>query len=141
MTYSEKLKDPRWQKKRLQIMDRDGFTCQCCGDKETTLNIHHKKYNGDPWEASENDLMTVCEDCHYIIESAKGTDVLLEDLVIRKRTNELDNKVIWILDKPAKVIHITVKPFGTNEYTVVTSISEEGIEIFKDLISILESQK
>ena len=23
--YAHKLKDPRWQKKRLEIMDRDGF--------------------------------------------------------------------------------------------------------------------
>jgi hypothetical protein len=26
--YSKKLKHPRWQKKRLEILDRDKFTCQ-----------------------------------------------------------------------------------------------------------------
>ena len=33
MGYSEKLKDPRWQKKRLEILERDNFRCQYCGDK------------------------------------------------------------------------------------------------------------
>ena len=33
MNYSEQLKSPKWQKKRLEIMQRDKFTCQLCGDK------------------------------------------------------------------------------------------------------------
>lgn len=32
MTYSQKLRDPRWQKKRLEILERDSFTCQHCHD-------------------------------------------------------------------------------------------------------------
>ena len=47
MTYKEKLLDPRWQKKRLEILNRDNFTCQCCGDDKKTLNIHHKYYNSN----------------------------------------------------------------------------------------------
>jgi hypothetical protein len=66
MTYSEKLRDPRWQKKRLEIMQRDKFTCQLCCDDENTLNVHHHKYiNGkDPWDYDNNDLITLCEECH-----------------------------------------------------------------------------
>lgn len=62
--YSEKLKDPRWQKKRLEILQRDEFTCQNCGDKENTLNVHHIAYSGEPWEAPNNLLITYCEECH-----------------------------------------------------------------------------
>ena len=64
MKYSEKLRDPRWQKKRLEIMQRDNFTCMACGDKESTLNLHHKEYHGDPWEAPDVSLETLCETCH-----------------------------------------------------------------------------
>lgn len=67
MTYAEKLKDPRWQKKRLDIMSRDEFKCQYCGDVETTLHIHHLAYTGNPWDASNDDLITACEHCHYVI--------------------------------------------------------------------------
>jgi 5-methylcytosine-specific restriction endonuclease McrA len=70
-TYSEKLRDPRWQRKRLEIMQRDDFTCTQCGDSKSTLNVHHWKYNGDPWEADDYDLSTVCEACHEIIEKRK----------------------------------------------------------------------
>ena len=65
MTYQEKLKDPRWQKKRLEILDRDEWCCQICGDGESTLHIHHKYYNNcDPWDCPEDALITLCEDCH-----------------------------------------------------------------------------
>jgi hypothetical protein len=76
INYSEKLKDPRWQKKRLEIMQRDDFTCQFCQDKETTLNIHHKRYiaKKEPWEYNSESLITLCEDCHLIMEIAKNSN-------------------------------------------------------------------
>lgn len=66
MTYAEKLKDPRWQKKRLEIMQRDDFTCQVCKDNSTTLHIHHKFYiyGNDPWDYEDNCFLTLCADCH-----------------------------------------------------------------------------
>lgn len=77
MTYSEKLKDPRWQKKRLEILSRDNFTCTLCGDTETTLHIHHKEYNGQPWEADSDCLETHCEHCHEIVELFKHLDYFI----------------------------------------------------------------
>lgn len=66
MTYSEKLKDPRWQKKRLEILNRDNFECKHCGSKEKTLHVHHTYYgrNLDPWEAENKWLVTLCFECH-----------------------------------------------------------------------------
>jgi hypothetical protein len=66
MEYSQKLKDPRWQKKRLEIMQRDEFMCQRYYDSESTLNIHHFKYikGKEPWDYDNNDLITLCEMCH-----------------------------------------------------------------------------
>lgn len=64
-TYSEKLKDPRWQKKRLEILSRDEFSCYWCGDKKTTLHVHHEVYMGNnPWDTPDECLTTLCEDCH-----------------------------------------------------------------------------
>ncbi len=68
MTSSEKLKDPRWQKKRLQIMERDGWKCLGCGDDKMTLAVHHLVYSGEPWEAPDQYLETLCEWCHDIRE-------------------------------------------------------------------------
>ena len=64
--YSEKLRDPRWQKKRLEIMERDKFTCQACASEVKTLNVHHIKYvyGKDPWNYDNESLVTLCEYCH-----------------------------------------------------------------------------
>lgn len=64
-TYAEKLKDPRWQKKRLEIFQRDNFTCQECKSNENMLVVHHKIYEGkDPWDTCNEGLVTLCNDCH-----------------------------------------------------------------------------
>ena len=64
MTYSEKLKDPRWQKKRLEVMQRDDWKCRDCGQKEKTLQVHHCFYEKEPWDAPSDLLLTVCDQCH-----------------------------------------------------------------------------
>lgn len=71
MTYKDQLLDPRWQKKRLEILSRDKFTCQLCLDTETTLHIHHKYYDKTyqtlAWEYPNHSLLTICSDCHVAI--------------------------------------------------------------------------
>jgi len=65
-TYKEKLKNPRWQKKRLEILERDNWECQNCGETKKTLCVHHRTYflNRDPWEYENKIFITLCEDCH-----------------------------------------------------------------------------
>ena len=65
ITYKEKLKDPRWQKKRLKILERDHFSCHLCGDDQSTLHVHHKYYErGEPWDIDDLGLVTLCAECH-----------------------------------------------------------------------------
>jgi len=67
MNKKQKYKDPRWQKKRLEILERDSFQCQCCRSKEYTLHIHHLEYgpyDDDPWDVPSEWLTTLCEGCH-----------------------------------------------------------------------------
>lgn len=63
--YQEKLLDPRWQKKRLEVFERAGFKCQCCGRGDLTLHVHHLVYLGkEPWETPDNALESLCSHCH-----------------------------------------------------------------------------
>lgn len=64
--YKSQYKDPRWQKKRLEILSRDNFTCQECDDDSSTLNVHHHYYtkNKPVWDYPNSALITLCEDCH-----------------------------------------------------------------------------
>lgn len=64
ISYSEKLRDPRWQKKRLEILSRDKWTCLECGEMEKTLHVHHLYYCGNPWDVPSFALRTLCESCH-----------------------------------------------------------------------------
>lgn len=65
-SYAQKLRDPRWQKKRLQILERDGWFCQMCGDVDKELHVHHKFYVSrcEPWEYDDSVLVTLCWHCH-----------------------------------------------------------------------------
>lgn len=73
MTYSEKLRDPKWQKMRLKIMERDGFHCQECQCEDQTLNVHHRFYRkgASPWDYEETALVTLCEACHEKAEKER----------------------------------------------------------------------
>lgn len=80
--YAEKLRDPRWQKKRLEVFERDQWACQSCGDYESTLIVHHRLYlpHTEPWDYPEHLLVTLCEQCHdyqremlpLVLEELKG---------------------------------------------------------------------
>lgn len=65
-SYLELLKDPRWQKKRLEVLDEREWACQRCGDEEKTLHVHHLHYvrGHMPWEYSSDELEVLCEVCH-----------------------------------------------------------------------------
>lgn len=71
--YLDKLRDPRWQQKRLKIFERDKFTCQECGNTDKPLAVHHLSYNGEPWETPDEMLLTVCEVCHSNMEETLKT--------------------------------------------------------------------
>lgn len=105
-TYHELLRDPRWQRKRLEAMNRAGFKCEECGSAETTLNVHHLIYRkgAKPWEYEPDELVCLCEDCHGTrhvqadglrrlldkLDAGERSEVLLFacDLVIRKRARQ-----------------------------------------------------
>lgn len=64
--YSKALQHPKWQRKRLRVMDRDNWKCMECGDTETTLHVHHKKYTKKyPWNELMKNLTTLCKRCHF----------------------------------------------------------------------------
>jgi len=63
--YKKLLRDPRWQKKRLEIFQRDKWKCQRCRSKKHELHVHHFKYTSKlPWKEKNENLMTLCSYCH-----------------------------------------------------------------------------
>jgi len=66
MSYAEKLRDPRWQRKRLEALESANWECDHCEESQKTLSVHHKFYvNGrEPWDYSIRQLEVLCDDCH-----------------------------------------------------------------------------
>jgi hypothetical protein len=95
MTYSEKLRDPRWQKKRLEILQRDDFTCQLCKDTKAELQIHHKEYitGREPWEYENENFITYCKHCHKVVENYK----LIKCAVIAISKRKLENSSFGLI--------------------------------------------
>lgn len=65
-TYASKLKDPRWQKRRLELLQAADWTCKECHSKSDTLHVHHGYYkrNTEPWDYPDEVMHVVCEACH-----------------------------------------------------------------------------
>lgn len=65
-TYSESLKHPDWQRKRLEIFQRDNWRCKLCDNKDKQLCVHHLCYaERGTWRGvPDKFLITVCNECH-----------------------------------------------------------------------------
>ena len=48
---------------RQQILRRDGWRCQSCGTM-SNLEVHHKEFRSQSGEDSEENLITLCVECH-----------------------------------------------------------------------------
>jgi len=79
----EEFLDPQWQRVRLRIFERDGWSCVACGEASRTLHVHHLRYEAgkEPWESPPDALATLCETCHRYL-SPKATSSLVTKLGI-----------------------------------------------------------
>jgi len=80
-SYFDFLKDPRWQKRRLERLEDARWECSNCGDGKSTLHVHHQRYikGRKPWEYSDQELTVLCETCH---SAAHDDKKLLERMSI-----------------------------------------------------------
>lgn len=63
-----------YSSRRKAILHRDNYTCQCCGKKNCRLEVHHIKFRHNGGTDDEENLITLCEDCHKGVHA--GTVVL-----------------------------------------------------------------
>lgn len=52
-----------WREHRRQILERDRYTCQHCGDKDN-LEVHHIQPRHERGTDNPSNLVTLCENCH-----------------------------------------------------------------------------
>lgn len=121
MDYREQIKSPKWQKRRLEILQRDDFTCQICGNKDKTLHVHHATYIPDRsiWEYPDEMLITLCEDCHEI-EHKLG--LAISDLI-----KQLNEDGITATELSCMIMKIHDKITTDDPYLIRSIIGNRGI--------------
>lgn len=76
----------QWQRKRWQILQRDGFCCRLClyNHKIEThgLQVHHivKMRENQSLRLEDTNLITLCPECHSIVERDNSLQPLLRKL-------------------------------------------------------------
>lgn len=98
--------DPRWQKTRLKVMERDGFRCRDCSVDNKTLHVHHCYYQrGDPWDTKDEFLMTLCERCHEKRGALEwDAKKMLAQITSRLSNSEDDENLNGLVDSLAAMV-------------------------------------
>lgn len=125
MTYAEKLKHPQWQRKRLEIMQRDNFACLHCGGTETEFHIHHLEYHKDPWSVPSESLITLCKPCHDLVEEIKKrVSMLMRDI----EAAYCFRQICGLIEK-----------FGVEKIWRITSALTSDADIFQPIYDISQA--
>jgi len=71
---------------KAKVLWRDNYTCQCCKTKKGCLHIHHIIYRSNGGSDEEDNLITLCENCHKKLHNGK-LRTFEDKLVGKKKTN------------------------------------------------------
>lgn len=81
--YAELLESPEWKARRAEILERDGHRCTHCNASRKVLQVHHRNgyvWGRKPWDYADEDLQTLCIDCHQMLKGqVHGNVQLLEN--------------------------------------------------------------
>ena len=113
-----------YSSRREAILHRDNYTCQCCGKKNCRLEVHHIKFRSNSGTDDEENLITLCEDCHKGVHD--GTVVLSKKPKKSKNLKYTTHMSIirsWLLKKYPNAI----ETFG-----FVTSENRNHLKLEKD---------
>lgn len=135
--YLEKLRDPRWQKMRLKVFERDEWVCQICFDEGKTLNVHHRYYlsQKEPWEYPMEALVTLCEECHRDETQNRSEEEQLLLRALREKffSSEINQLAIGIHSMP--LLHTAEVVASVYEWALQTpEIQRELIEKYFDYL-------
>ena len=63
-----RLTSEAYEALRRKILERDGWRCQACGTI-AGLEVHHLQRRSQLGDDSENNLITLCSECHGAVHS------------------------------------------------------------------------
>jgi len=70
---SDYMSSKEWNTIRKVTLKRDNYTCQSCGVRDISLDVHHTTYE-DFGEEKLDQLVSLCRECHSGIHKRLGYD-------------------------------------------------------------------
>ena len=134
--YWEKLKDPRWQKKRLEVLNAANWKCAMCADGTNALNVHHPEYlpNREPWEY--DNLVCLCESCHEAFHRKLSTTSTQPGTTIFQALGMVSD----LLDKVDRLPPHTAKTVKRDIYNKLVLLADEsGVPISDEIRAMFTS--
>ena len=113
---SEKVKHWGYQKgfnygfssRKEAVLHRDNYTCQLCSKKHVLLEIHHIIWRSRGGSDDENNLITLCHDCHSKVHEG----LLVIDKKPRKLNLKYATHMSIIRSQLLKVYPEAIETFG-----------------------------
>ena len=112
-----------YSSRRSAVLCRDNYTCQCCGKKNCRLEVHHIKFKSNGGTDDEENLITLCEDCHKKVHRG--------EIVLEKKPKKVNLKhathMSIIRSRLLKAYPNAIETFG-----FVTSENRNHLSLPKD---------
>jgi 5-methylcytosine-specific restriction endonuclease McrA len=70
----QRLDSKDYERLRLKVLERDGWKCQQCGSREQ-LHVHHIVHRSQCGADCEENLITLCSDCHKAAHSRRSHQI------------------------------------------------------------------
>lgn len=136
-TYAEKLRDPKWQRRRLEVLERSGWQCCECGETSRELHVHHGYYEKglDPWEYPDDTLHALCKDCHASMGAER---VDLERAIGRLSPSECQQVRGYVL---AMVANCSGEAIVANDYPTCNGIADYLGATTDSVVQIAQSRE
>jgi len=117
--YSSQYLDPRWQKKRLEVMQRDEFKCRDCGDADSQLHVHHLMYfkNRMVWDYDDKLLVCLCDSCHVSRHSNNETEHMLSEILISGIDTVYVNMITHMYARESKLVENLIQTMFDHIHT------------------------
>lgn len=137
--YQKQLADPKWQRKRLEILQRDNFKCTLCDDDTVELHVHHKKYERGKkaHEYEDSNFTSVCAHCHQLLTYYK-IDLDTSGMIAFRSSSE---KMYLIFQKEEQRLNILIYNFTDDTFYQSSSFFEAHIEYLLKFLNKIKENK
>lgn len=111
-----------YSSRREAVLNRDNYTCQCCGKKHVRLEVHHIIFRSMGGTDDEKNLITLCEKCHKAIHNG----ILILTIKPKKLRLKYATQMSIIRSQLLKIYPDAIETFG-----FVTKTNRESLNLSK----------